>query len=181
VEPTFNREKLRELIVYIAQKSEDDPWCGATKLNKILFYADFYAYRQLGAPITGAQYQKLPEGPAPRELLPARDSLVRDESITVEARPIFNHVQQRVVANRHVKPGVLSDRELSLVDEVIGALRYMSARQVSDLSHDEPGWRIVGAYETIPYRTAWLSSEPLGPEHVARGLEVAQRHGLVGA
>ena len=62
----FEPDKFRELIVYICKKSEGDPTFGAVKLNKILYYADFAAYRILGKPITGAQYQKLREGPAPQ-------------------------------------------------------------------------------------------------------------------
>ena len=51
----FNAEKFRELLVYVSKKCEDDPTFGAVKLNKILYYADFAAYRQGGKPITGAQ------------------------------------------------------------------------------------------------------------------------------
>ena len=49
-------KKLKELVLYIAQKSEDDPSFGATKLNKILFAADFYFFGQTGRSITGASY-----------------------------------------------------------------------------------------------------------------------------
>jgi len=70
--PKYNEEKLAELILYVCHKSEADERFGATKLNKILFYSDFAAYRQLGQPITGADYQNLEEGPAPRKLPPIR-------------------------------------------------------------------------------------------------------------
>ncbi|HZQ34888.1 MAG TPA: hypothetical protein VFD32_03070 [Dehalococcoidia bacterium] len=53
-----NREidsrKLGELILYVAEKSSDDPRFGATKLNNILFFSDFLAFGQLGRSITGA-------------------------------------------------------------------------------------------------------------------------------
>jgi len=45
---TFQPEKFRELILYIARKSEDDPKFGAVKLNKILFFSDFAAFRAFG-------------------------------------------------------------------------------------------------------------------------------------
>jgi len=179
-EIVYSAEKLRELIVYSAEKSRDDPTFGSVKLNKILYYADFYAYRTLGAPISGAEYQRLPEGPAPRWLLTDRHDLLADGSIEIEHRQVFNHVQQRVVPKRPVRPGVLSEREIALVDEVIAALRFMNARQVSDMSHEELGWRLVGDRETIPYRTAFLSAEPLTQHQIERGLEVARRHELVG-
>ena len=45
--------KMKELILYLAARSEDDPRFSSTKLNKLLFYCDFTAYRQLGRSITG--------------------------------------------------------------------------------------------------------------------------------
>ena len=44
--------RLLELILYVAEKCQDDPKFGATKLNKILWWADFLAYAQHGTPIT---------------------------------------------------------------------------------------------------------------------------------
>jgi len=41
-------EKLRELILYLADNSNGDESFGALNLNKHLFYADFYAYVYLG-------------------------------------------------------------------------------------------------------------------------------------
>lgn len=38
----------------------------ATKLNKTLYFADFLAYAELGQPITGMDYQKLPNWTAAR-------------------------------------------------------------------------------------------------------------------
>src|SRR5437868_14530692 len=66
-EPTFHEDKLAELILYIAERSEHDKEFGKTKLLKLIAYSDFGAYQRLGRPITGAHYRKLPHGPAPRE------------------------------------------------------------------------------------------------------------------
>ena len=52
----YDAGKLGELIVYIVENSLGDPYFGKTKLNKILFAADFEAYRQRGRSITGADY-----------------------------------------------------------------------------------------------------------------------------
>ncbi|MPZ14411.1 MAG: DUF4065 domain-containing protein [Chloroflexi bacterium] len=171
----FEPEKLQELVVYIAEQSQVDPGFGAVKLNKILNFADFYAYRKLGAPITGADYQKLPDGPAPRQLLSARARLLQDGSVMLENRPAFNHVQQRVVPKRSAKP-VLSSEQLQVVDEVIKALWGKTAREVSDLSHEEPGWLLAQDYETIPYRTAWLSAEPPPQDVIERARRVAAEY-----
>ena len=160
----FDQRKFSELVIYIASKSENDPRFGAVKLNKILYYADFNAYRILGNSITGAEYRKLNEGPAPREMLSMRKFMLDTQSIKIEFRQYFNGVQQRVIALREPNISVFSAEEKEIVDETIFALWDMSARQVSDLSHTELGWKIAHFGETIPYHTAWLSSDPIPQE-----------------
>ena len=83
----YSEEKLRELILLIAHKSKADPRLRAVKLNQPLYYADFTAYRRLGKSITGAEYQHLPEGPAPRKGLPAQERLKRDGAIEMVYEP----------------------------------------------------------------------------------------------
>ena len=83
--------KMKELILYLAAKSEKDPRFSSTKLNKLLFYCDFAAFRQLGKPITGHSYQKLQFGPAPKAMLPVLDKM-KDEKACVEVeRDHFGH------------------------------------------------------------------------------------------
>ena len=116
----FNQDKFNELVLYIAHHSEGDPRFGATKLNKLLFYADFGCYRLHGAPITGATYRHLQAGPVPKQLLEARRILVDSDAAEIVTRPYFAGVQTRVVPKRAPNiSGVLSDEELSIVDDVI--------------------------------------------------------------
>lgn len=159
----FNEEKFKEAILFIAAASEEDEGFGATKLNKVLYYADFTAYRRLGEPITGATYQKLNEGPAPRELLRVRRSLIDAGYASIEHRPYFTGTQQRLkVAPQHkpeaLRPKHLSPVEVSILREVLHALVGMNGREVSELSHKEVGWLATAYKETIPYETAWLST-----------------------
>ena len=166
VDPEFKPEKFRELVVYICKKSEDDPTFGAIKLNKVLYYADFAAYRVLGKPITGAQYQKLREGPAPQELLTARSVLINEGEACIETRPYFTGTQKRLVIKdgRDADLDMFAPDELPIVDEIIAYFHGKTAREVSDISHREPGWELAEDREIIPYETAWLSTEPIGQD-----------------
>src|SRR5713226_2593184 len=62
--------KLIELIVHLSSLSEGDEYWGAIKLNKLLFYIDFVAYRRFGKSVTGQEYQAQKQGPTPRRLPP---------------------------------------------------------------------------------------------------------------
>jgi len=172
--------RLGEMIVYVAQRSNEDEKFGAIKLNKILYYADFIAHRRLGRSISGAEYQHLDEGPAPRRLRPVREALTRDGSITLFEQEYFGRIQQRIKAERPAKLDLFSLAELAIIDEVLAALGPLNGKEASERSHKEPGWLLTNDRQTILYRTAWLSPEPLTEEQVDTGIEIARRHGLIG-
>lgn len=154
----FARDKFRELLLYVARKEEDDASFGAIKLNKILFFADFAAYRRFGKSITGARYQALPYGPAPKELLPIREEMEREGELCEVERDYFGRTQRKIIATREPKIGALfSADEMVLVDAVIEELRDLDASEVSRLSHEFDGWKHALPGEEIPYETALLN------------------------
>lgn len=173
----YDERKLAELMLYVADKLRDDRAGGATKLNKVMFFAEFAHMRRYGQPISGAEYQKLEWGPAPRRLVPVRDRLVESGEALIEERFYLGYLQHRLVPKEQVRPQLLSPEEIETVDDVIEDLRGLTARQVSDLSHDEEGWRMVSDGETIPYEAAVLR-RPVVTERVRkRGAELAAQHG----
>ena len=56
---TYNERKFTELILLVAERLRSDLSGGATKLNKVLFFAEFIHVRRTGRPISGAEFQKL--------------------------------------------------------------------------------------------------------------------------
>lgn len=162
----FNREKFKELVVYVSRQCEDDPTFGAIKLNKVLYYADFAAFRSLHRPITGASYRRLREGPAPREFLDVRRELIDSGDASVEYRDYFTGRQHRLVISEAREPDLqrFSNDEIALVDSIIRFFHGKTAREVSDFSHQEPGWVLTDDGEDIPYETAWLSADPIDQE-----------------
>ena len=176
----FDEKKFRELVVYIATKCESDVFFGATKLNKILFYSDFLCYGQSGKPITGADYLALEHGPAPKQLLPERDTLEMNGDIVVVKRQL----QHRIVALRDPDLSRFSAEEIAIVDKVIELLRNVDAYKVSGLSHAFLGWKAAraeaeatGCQVTIPYGTAFVSNKRLDEFEEARVLERAKEQG----
>src|SRR5438132_6872604 len=93
-----DEEKLGELILYISQKCATDSKFGAVKLNKILYLSDFLAFGNWNEPITGVEYQHLRKGPAPRRLVPVRDTLRSQGDIAVQEIPLKSgNIQKRTV------------------------------------------------------------------------------------
>lgn len=161
-----NDNKLRELIVYVAAHTADDPHMGAMKLNKVLFHAEVRAYLRLGNPISGHPYMKRELGPAPKGLLPIRNSLESERAIEVVHSDVgAPNRQDRVVAKRAADVSLFREGELGIVDEVIRELRPFTGTAVSDVSHQLPGWRAVGMNTLIPYETAFVSVDVTKAEH----------------
>src|SRR5260370_40915264 len=67
--------RLRQLVLYVAEECREAPHFGLTKLNKIIWRADFTSYAERGVPVTGRAYQRLKFGPAPIEMLPVLNEL----------------------------------------------------------------------------------------------------------
>ena len=152
----------------MAEESGDDPRFGATKLNKILYFSDFKAFGMLGESITGATYQRLDRGPAPRELLPALRSMEAEGELERFERHYFNRPQKVIRPLRKSEASkVLDPAELAIVDAVLVDLRELNASQVSVLSHLEAGWRLARDREEIPYETVYIADRQPTPTEVA--------------
>lgn len=173
--------RFAELMLYIGSKCADDPKFGATKLNKILFYSDFLAYANLGDSITGAEYQKLPFGPAPRRIKVVRRNLEQQGALVVNSIPLRDgRAQERIVPKRKPKMDLFTPEEIAVVDEVLKQLRGHDAESISKLSHLEIGWQVAKLNETIPYGTIFLSDKALEHEDIRRIQLFAERHGYAG-
>jgi hypothetical protein len=173
-----NRTKFKELILYISERSATDPRFGATKLNKILFLSDFWAYANSGSPITGAEYMKLPNGPAPRPLLPIRKEMEADGELAIQEVVTGPEMaQKRPVNLRSADLSIFTAEEISLVDRVIDLCRNATALGVSEFTHKWHGWIAAKDQETIPYETVFICDEPITPFEIVRGKELAAKYG----
>lgn len=177
---TFQKDKLRELMLYVASKCQDDPRYGATKLNKILFFSDFITYSRTGKSITGSTYQRLEFGPAPRELMPTQESLVAELSAVVQVRNAHGYPQKRLIPMRDPDLSIFGGQEIAVIDEVMENLSDYDGSQVSELSHKFPGWQLAKMKEEIPYESVYIAHDQhLAPGDVARGHELAIEHGWI--
>jgi len=165
-------EKLRELILYIAEQSEGDRSFGSIKLNKLLFFADFKAYLMFGQSITGQEYQKLPQGPAPRQILSVMNQMQEQSELAIALRQHFGYTQKKPIALREPDLSAFSGKEIALVDETIQCFAHLSANRISEVSHDFIGWQTVNENETIPYASALIDNRQLSPQEIQWASEI---------
>jgi hypothetical protein len=163
-------EKLREIIIYVAKKSEGDSHFGSVKLNKILFYSDMLAFGHLGHTITGCSYLKRPHGPSPRGIKVLKDEMEDARDIVIKEIPTLGGMQKRAVAKRDARLGStgITESEQEMVDYMIDYFREMNGPETSLVSHDFRWWaKELG--EEINMESIFLSTRELTPKEVEYG------------
>jgi hypothetical protein len=148
--------KLKELSLYVAEKSKEDPSFGATKLNKILFIADFHFYGLTGKAITEAEYVHRDKGPAPRRMPIILENLEAEGRAIIEERSSWGYKQKRLVPLKGPDTSSFSGDELSFVDAVITFFSSYNATDLSLWTHKLTNWLSTTEGEAIPYPSVFL-------------------------
>jgi hypothetical protein len=165
----YDKHKFRQLVLYLAKCSVDDPYFGDTKLNKQLHFCDFGAYEKLGKSLTGARYQKDRHGPTARALMPVRREMEEEGLLCVEERRRGRNIQRVTRPLDEPDMSVFSKAEREIIDEVVAKFRGSTAGRVADIAHKESaGWNLVHEHEDIPYATALIDLEQPSGETMSR-------------
>jgi transcriptional regulator with XRE-family HTH domain/uncharacterized phage-associated protein len=135
VKPRF--EKVAQFVLFFAQ--HEPPL--KTRMNKLLFYADFLHFKRTGRSISGCNYRAIPFGPVPSHFHELFGILEQKQYLRVE-QELFEHgtIGERFLAARPFDPSLFSTDELAHMQEVLEAFRQLRTRQLIELSHYEKGW-----------------------------------------
>jgi hypothetical protein len=152
--------KFKALVHQIVDSCEDPHRLGATKLNKICWYADTIAYRFHGRSITGETYVKRKHGPVPKSILPAIRELEEEGKTRVRDHTYLPSKKVRLfVSLKDADPKALTQDERVILAYVIDAVcNHHTAASISQLSHDAI-WDAANEGEEIPL-AATLVAEP---------------------
>jgi hypothetical protein len=170
--PPLNDAKLRELILFVAARSEDDLNFGSIKLNKLLFFADFLAYVKLGKAITNHPYMRLPNGPAPKRMKPILEQLITDKSLAIQERNRYGRTQKVPISLRDADLTLFSSEEIAIVTEVLDGMRRKNAKGIGTLSHRFEGWKLAKDREIIPYEVALVEFKKPRKQDIEKALAI---------
>lgn len=146
--------KLKQLILYISQKTKDIPSLGKTVLNKLLYFSDFNHYEWNFETITGATYKKLPFGPVPENISLALSEMQIDGLIAIDEQEYHGYNIQKIIPkinadisffdkidtkNKKLSKYDDNPTALELVDNVLNKFKHHKATEISEWSHgDKP-------------------------------------------
>jgi hypothetical protein len=150
---TFDREKLKALVLYVIWRTGDARDFGATKLNKVLWFSDARAFEALGKSVTGETYIRQKFGPVPKHANSVLDELQRDGLIQAWSEPYFDFEVSRYRAHQPPDTSLFSADELGLIDWWIKHIAEQhTAASISEASHDY-AWKIAKLGEELPFHS----------------------------
>jgi len=149
----FDRDKFKRLVHYVIWKAGKRDWFGATKLNKVLWFAESRAYMLSGKAITGAVYIREKHGPVPRLIMPIRAELDA-EGLT---KTVTEGKLKRTTTTSAPDISVFTADEIKAVDWWIDHIdKEHTATSISDKSHDYT-WEIAAMGEVIPMHAVFAA------------------------
>lgn len=130
-----------------------------TKLNKLMFYADFKHFKDYAISITGVQYAHLPYGPAPDHyemyLAALHDE---EEAVSINEVQYNEYSGEYLQAMKEPVLAMFSTSELKILAMVKEQFTEFTAKRISDISHQEKGYQETGNGDLISYEYAQFLS-----------------------
>ena len=161
----FQPEILMEMIVFFAHQSVG---VLKTKLNKLLWYADFAHYKHHVVSISGAAYSHHQYGPVPQNYEAFVTALIANGALNLEETELGTNKQGEVMighllsATRSPRLSDLDKTATETLKKVHQHFAPMGSKRISDLSHKEEGYIATQNRELISYTYAdVLKVDPL--------------------
>ena len=152
----INKEKYNNLFLYFV-KNCNTKNLGKTKLNKLIYYADFLSYRDLGKPMTGDVYIRRDYGPVGKRANMVRGVLTRTGRINEEEIKIDSEKKQfryTMAEFSGVDMSVFTKEEKSLLKKICKKFKGYSTDQIVAQTHLEAPWFYSGKEKEIEYEYA---------------------------
>jgi uncharacterized phage-associated protein/DNA-binding transcriptional regulator YiaG len=129
--------KIAQVISFFSEKTT----LYKTKLNKLLFYSDFEAYRNTGFSITGISYKAIPFGPVPAEYDKLYIRLCDDDKLSINQVLFPNgDYGEQIKSNIKFNKDLFTTEELEALSRVLAEFGKKNTNQVVKKSHDERAW-----------------------------------------
>lgn len=146
----LSTDRLKNLLLYLLkQMGETSP----TKMNEVLFYIDFFSYRERGMAISGLAYQSLELGPVPQRWDRVYSAF---DEVEVQLKLVQGQECTRLKADVEADMGGFSAEEMAVIDTVCEKMKGMTSKEVTKMCGEEPAWKNhLGMPDTIPFVDAF--------------------------
>lgn len=147
-----NLSKFIEMVVFFTEKLQ--PY--KTKMNKLLFYADFLNFKRTCYSISGARYIAIQKGPVPKRYDSLFDYAANRDDIDICYEEFTNgYVGEHFMpnTNRKFNSELFSTEELDVLTTVAKKFTTANTNKIVDISHEEKAWlENIEGYNSISYK-----------------------------
>ncbi len=149
--PKINKNKFKEVILYILEQCGAKPNIGETVLYKLLYFSDFDFYEIFETHLTGAQYRKIAHGPAPCEFTEVVSEMINSKEIKRDTNDYYGKSQKRYLPLRKADLTKFQANEIKVIDDVVDRLSDMNATEISEYSHNDIPWEVAQDNQIMNY------------------------------
>jgi putative zinc finger/helix-turn-helix YgiT family protein len=126
-----------------------------SKLNKLLFYADFKHFKEYTLSITGLRYAHLPYGPVPDNYAMYYAAMFSKGLVEfMEESYPKGYVGELIKAVKEPDLNIFSPSELRIIASVMEDFKGYTATKIQNFSHKEKGYQQTSDGEIISYAYA---------------------------
>ena len=132
-------EKFMAMITFFAESSK--PF--KTKMNKLLFYADFLSYKNNCYSISGIRYKALPHGPVPVKYQSIFEFMVDKGFLdiqTIDFPEGYAGIQFIPKKDQRFNDELFNNEELQILKKIAEIFKNKNATKISEISHLEKAW-----------------------------------------
>ncbi|MFZ2193356.1 MAG: type II toxin-antitoxin system antitoxin SocA domain-containing protein, partial [Candidatus Moraniibacteriota bacterium] len=161
--PIKNQKKFKTVLAYILKKVGGKPNIGMTAIYKLLYFIDFDYYEKFEEQLMGAVYIKNHYGPTPVMFSKIIEEMKAKNEIEEVRSKFYNKEQKKFFLNPEYKIDLtpLSAQEIKHIDWELRRLADKTAKELSDLSHEDMPWRAAKIGEEVHYNGVFYRNEKL--------------------
>jgi len=163
---TFSASALQSMMVFFASQGG----VLKTKLNKLLWYADLEHYRRYSVSISGATYIHITFGPVPDNYEWHLAAAITNGLVASREVPFPGGCRgEEIVCESEPRLSDLPESAIEVLRAVHRHFKGLGSKRISDLSHEEPGYKETQQGEPIPYSYAERLNIRIPVRQSARG------------
>ncbi len=159
-----NIEKINNMVLFFADKLK--PF--KTKLNKLLFYADFLHFKKTCFSISGLTYQAIQKGPVPKNYDLIFDNTMEKQLVSIQLHDFGEYMGEMFVKKDKAifDEELFSASELKVMRIVADSFKNDTVNKIVSKSHEEDAWADnVEAFNTISYDYGFGLKYPVNGNH----------------
>ena len=138
----FSMVRLKELAVKMIEIGDSPLYA-----FKMMFYADFYAFKSLQRSITGSPYIRLDYGPVPDNFRALLASLKRDGRVVEKSGHTWT-------VNKKADMSLFDDEEKRVIEDIVSLVKKHGKSKVLELSHEEDAFKKTSPFHAVDYKLA---------------------------